>query len=370
MKRLLIGLPVLLVPLVLLACSMFGGDQDVLPGGEENSSSSVAQPILNEEDLVTKNVTYTGILEEGGVTLYQEGSHRLVLEDGKMLLLTVPAETNVDLSLYTGKLVKVKGDVRSTVEAGGTIMTVREIHWIRREPDADGNEQEVLHVLCGGKTTCGEGEVCALQEDGTGICEVQTVSSSSSSVSSASSVSSVSSSSISSSSVASSSSSISSSVASAVSSSVSTSSSVSSSAAAAPPSNRYEAALALMLEEDYAPARWTQEYCTEHVGFCVPVHKNWYFKSFGAMTSVLWRVEMGGVDVEQMGDGPLVVELKSGTLASIGVEDKAVREVGGKVIGYRVWSPAGSAEQHFEISAPSAGLTEPVRFVTEGLKAI
>ena len=120
-----------------------------------------------------------------------------------------------------------------------------------------------------------------------------------------------------------------------------------------------------MLKEEYAADRWTQEYCTSHVGFCVPVHKSWYYKSFGALSSVLWHVEMGALDVESMGDGPIAVELKSGDVASIGVADGDVKVVGGKVIGYRSFSDS----RHFEISAVES-LRVPVEYVAKNLSLI
>ena len=120
-----------------------------------------------------------------------------------------------------------------------------------------------------------------------------------------------------------------------------------------------------MLGEDYAPERWTQEYCSAHVGFCVPVHKNWYYKSFGAMSSVLWHVEIGAVNVDQMGDGPLVVELKSGDLATLSLGDGDISVVGDKAIGYRNFTE----NRHFEISSP-AELREPVEYATKNLSLV
>ena len=128
-------------------------------------------------------------------------------------------------------------------------------------------------------------------------------------------------------------------------------------------SDTYKRAVELMLDEDYIAERWTQEYCSAHVGFCVSVHKNWYFKSFGAMSSLLWHLEMGAIAVDVVGDGPLVVDLKTGDLTALGLNDGDVKVVGSKVIGYRSWSD----NRHFEISAQSS-LREPVEFVTKGLR--
>jgi hypothetical protein len=121
--------------------------------------------------------------------------------------------------------------------------------------------------------------------------------------------------------------------------------------------------VAAMAEEDLAPARWTQQYCSAHIGFCIAIHKNWYYKSFGATSSVLWHVEVGTRAVEDLGDGPLIVNLATGDLSSLGVTDGTVRERGGKVIGYRTWSD----NRHFEISA-DASLRDAVSYITRNLK--
>ncbi len=378
MHRILVGLSVFLVPLILFACVQLGQETEETPAVIEEQQEEAVEPPpppLEEEDLVTRNVTYTGILEEGGVTIYQEGSHRLMLSDGKMVLLE-PAEGEViPLSLYVSKLVRVQGDVSPTVEAGGTIMEVKEIHWIRREVDEEGDEEEVLRVLCGGDegAVCPEGFVCELGEE-EGVC----VRSADASTGSAESVSDfedeVTDESEEEEVVEDEGSSAE------EEEQTSEASSETDEAAdgtdqesedeeeqkeeLAPTNGRHAKSLELMMDEDYAAERWTQEYCSEHVGFCIPVHKNWYYKSFGAMTSILWHVEMGAQPVEVMGDGPLLVELKSGDLASIGVTDGEVKTVGSKVIGYRAWSEG----RHFEVTAPS-GVEEAVRFVTSGLRS-
>lgn len=375
MHRILVGLSVFLVPLILFACVQLSKETEEAPEvveiQEKEEVVEPPPPPLEEEDLVTRNVTYTGILEEGGVTIYQEGSHRLMLSDGKMVLLE-PAEGEVmPLGLYVSKLVRVQGDVSPTVEAGGTIMKVKEIHWIRREVDEEGNEEEVLRVLCGGEESavCSEGFVCELGEE-EGVC------------------------------VESSGASVSDPEEGADEDSEKSEADENEGPPAQeggqaseesddesgdegeddedsgqesgdeeeeepiPTNGRHAKAIELMTDEDYASERWTQEYCSEHVGFCVPVHKNWYYKSFGAMTSILWHIEMGAQPVEVMGDGPLLVELKSGDLASIGVTDGEVKVVGSEIIGYRAWNEG----RHFEVTAP-AGIEEAVRFVTDGLKS-
>ena len=346
----------LLIPLI-IALSLIACTSPLPPEEEGAESVSSESSLLTEEELVTRNVTYTGLLEEGGVTIYQQGTHRLTLADGKMVILEPSTDSSLSLDLYAGKYVEVKGDVRPTVEAGGTLMEVSSIVWIRRETDADGKEVEMRRVLCGSGTACPEGFTCLLEET-PGICVEESSSSSSVSSEESSSESSVStsssvSSSSSSSSVSSVSSASSSSVSSASSSSMSSEGGVSASAG-----------VDVMAKEDISAGRWTQQYCSTHIGFCIPVHKNWYFKSFGATTSSLWHVEVGAGPIEVMGEGPIVLELKNGDVTSVGATDGAVIESGGKVTGYRTWSD----NRHFELSA-DASLKGSVEIMLQGLKA-
>ncbi len=341
-------------------------EEDKVVEDSVNEEDEGLAPILADEDLVTRNVTYTGILEEGGVTIYQQGTHMLMLSDGRMVLLEVGEGKSFALGLYEGKLVRVKGDVSPTVEAGGTIMKVVEIGWIKRETNEEGDEEEVIRVICGEGSGCDDGFVCELGEE-VGVC-------------------------------------------------VSDGGESEEEAEDEVPEDEeneeeevvddvldeeeldeeededdsdepeeldeeeateeeneeeeeestidHTEAIEMMESEDYASERWTQEYCSSHVGFCVPVHKNWYYNSFGATTSVLWHLEMGAMPVENFGEGPLIVDLKSGDLSALGVSDGEVKEVGSKVIGYRSWTDG----RHFEISGVSE-IREPIEFITKGLKS-
>src|SRR3989338_5429797 len=104
-KRVSLLIP-LIIALSLIACT------SPLPSGEEGAENvSSESSLLTEEELVTRNVTYTGLLEEGGVTIYQQGTHRLTLADGKMVILEPSTDSSLSLDLYAGKYVEVKGDV-------------------------------------------------------------------------------------------------------------------------------------------------------------------------------------------------------------------------------------------------------------------
>lgn len=103
-----------------------------------------------------------------------------------------------------------------------------------------------------------------------------------------------------------------------------------------------------MAKQDYAtPSLWTQKYCTSHIAFCIPVHKNWYFKSFGATTSNRWHSEFAMKDITELGQGPIVLNLMAGTSASMNAESGQVKTQGSEVIGFLDWTDG----THFELIA-------------------
>lgn len=116
-----------------------------------------------------------------------------------------------------------------------------------------------------------------------------------------------------------------------------------------------------MATETVDAAHFTQQYCSGHVGFCIPVHRDWYYYSFGATSSYLWHVEVNAQEIENLGDGPLVVNFVAGDLPP-SISDGSVVVDGGRAVGYRAWTGG----RHFEISA-SAVLQEAVTFMTANL---
>lgn len=113
-----------------------------------------------------------------------------------------------------------------------------------------------------------------------------------------------------------------------------------------------------MKVQDFSAPNWTQQYCSTHIGFCVSLHKNWYYKSFGTTTSYLWHIELSTSPVENLSDGPIVINLLSGLSASKFATDGQVRTQGDVVVGFRDWS----ANRHFEVIAP-ASLSEAVAYI-------
>ena len=100
-----------------------------------------------------------------------------------------------------------------------------------------------------------------------------------------------------------------------------------------------------MAKDDLATGQWTQQYCTSHIGFCIPVHRNWWFKSFGTTTSYLWHVEVSPEELQGLGDGPLVINLAAGSIPDS--DDAKIKEQ-----GTLSWDSAPGRRIVTEITAP------------------
>ncbi|PIR48861.1 hypothetical protein COU80_04210 [Candidatus Peregrinibacteria bacterium CG10_big_fil_rev_8_21_14_0_10_55_24] len=304
------------------------------PAEEEQESMSSSSPVAQQEETAreTKNVLYRGVVKPAGISIYQQGSHRLLQSDGRFILLESDA---VDLNGYVGEEVEVFGDLRPTVEAGGMIMRVRSISLL----DAGSTDAEPDAVMA----QEGTGDTLAMMEE-------ETVESSSSAAADPEE---------------------------SAPSSTSSSSSVeteepqepehldeeeaeTSSADTTDPA--FAARVTLMQEQDLSPEQWTQQYCTAHIGFCIPVHRNWWYRSFGTTTSFLWHVELSSEEVQGLTQGPISVNLITGSVGAKKATDGQVRIVGGTVTGYREWTE----NRHFEISAPAA-LETSVRYILDHL---
>jgi hypothetical protein len=314
MKRPLPPLVLLFVLLLLPACNFSG------TSGQSSSSSSAA--VSSEEIRETRNVTYRGTVEPLGATIYMQGTHSLALGDGRMLILE---SSVVDLEGYVGHEVEVFGALRPTVEAGGIIMRVERITDL--SPESSASVSPALSLPAGQAGSAMESS------------SIRSVASSEPSVASV----------------------VSSSKASVISSAVQ-SSAVAVSSAGASVNAELEARIVLMAKQDLSDRNWTQQYCTDHVSFCVPVHKNWWFVSFGNTTQTLWHVEVSSESFESMGNGPISVDLVGGDLSGHADGDVVVQ--GGKVTGYRSWTQG----RHFRIRA-DARLEAAVRYMTEHLRA-
>ena len=310
------------------------------------------EPVVDNQPVrETNNVTYTGTVQPAGISVYQQGSHRLVLPGGKFVLLE---SDDIDLNGYVDEEVQIFGALRPTVEAGGMIMRVERIELVVTEVDeiveelplapegeeppaeepieepveeapieespTDAEEAEELtdekeieaieeieesneeEPLPSTDEEVAEEDIEVIEEVEEDVVEEET---------------------------------------------------------SEEPSAELLERIELMERQDYSAANWTQEYCTSHIAFCAPVHRNWWFKSFGATSSTLWHVELSPEPIESLGQGPIVVELIAG---SIGDSDGTVEVVDGSAIGYREWTFG----RHFRISAAST-LEAPVRYITENI---
>ena len=302
----------LLCSLLLVAACSFGGGNDTLDNGETAASSASSRGTVPE----TINVTYTGIVRPAGISIYQEGTHRLILADGRFVLLE---SSTVDLNGYVGEEAEVMGAVLPTVEEGGTIMRVDRIRLLEETNSSAATESQSSSTSAAASSV-GVTSAAISSAAAASVTTVSSISRASSSLRP-----------------------------------VSTSSSAGISAG-------LEQRIALMAADDLAPARWTQEYCTGHIGFCLPVHKNWWFKSFGTTTSQLWHVEISTEDILNIGDGPIAIQLLTGELT--GATDGTVRIEGNQAISYRAWTEG----RHFEIAA-DARLEAAVRYLTAQLRA-
>lgn len=366
MKRLL---AVSLALLSLAGCNLWPSSEPPADDGEQTSSRPE-----------TKNVIYRGTLQELGVSIYMEGTHRLELEDGRFVLLE---SDGVVLDEYVGEDVEVFGATRATVEGGAIIMRVERIAKFAESSSSSASvattttlrgtvsdsslgtcdfklENGTQGPVLRGTFECGQYDAKLVEVTGVfasieggvdnvfDVGTIRLVSPSSASVASSVATS------------AATSSRVTTSRSSAVSRPPSSSSApvVASSAASEDP---LAAKVALMAKANMDASNWTQKYCSTHIGFCVPVHKNWWYTSFGATSSSLWHVEVGPSEILTLGEGPLTIVLLSGAAPS---PDGTVTVDGGTAVGVRTWTN----NRHFEIRA-SASLQAAVRYMTQELTA-
>jgi hypothetical protein len=335
-KSLLLAGSVCAFALTLVACAPFGGTGS----GTDSASSSSSESSVPQ--LVTHNVSYVGTIGALETSIYMQGTHQLNLDDGRLVLLQT-TDGNLNLDVYLGKRVEVRGSVEPTVESGGLIMHVEEVTILEL---ADSSSSESQQVACGGFAglKCPDAAMdcidnpndeCDPANGGADCIGMCVPAQSSSSVARASS---------SSSSKKSEPAKSSSSSKAAVSSSVATSSS----SVPAVTNADMEAQIVMMAKQNYAAdSLWTQRYCTSHIAFCIPVHKNWYFKSFGATTTNLWHVEFGMADIESINQGVMMLNLVSGSSAAAGGVSGQFKTQGSDVVGYRDWNDG----THFELIA-------------------
>ncbi len=289
--------------LVLGACSFAPST----PSETESSSSSVSS------ESVIEDVSYTGTIHELGVSIYMQGTHKLTLENGQFLILE---SNSLDLNNYLERSVRVTGDVRPTVEEGGMIMRVETVSTMEQSSD--------------GSVSSDMGESSVSSTASSSVASGIASKSSFSSIPSTASISSI----------------------------------PRISSAAQSSADAVSAKVQTMAKANLAVANWTQKFCSRQTAFCIPVHKNWWFKSFGATSTYLEHMEVGPQELENLGDGPLSINVVSGSINGTGKSDGQVVTEGGDTVGYRAWSN----DRHIEVRAPSI-LAEAVRYITQNIAA-
>lgn len=302
--------------LLLSACT--GGDPVVPPPDE---------PIEEETPVAME---FEGTVQPAGISIYMEGTHWLSTADGQTVLLESGI---VDLDLYIGTLVRVSGTARPTVEGGATVLTVDSVlvlaSAVSSAPPLLEPVEEEPASSSSSAVAVASSSAPAPVASSSSKPRPPTPKSSSSSSRAASSV-------------------------------AASSSSIASAPSSAAPGD-LSAQAAAMAKAVVNASTFTQPFCSRHSGFCVPLHKSWYYNSFGATSSFLWHVEVSSEEVQNLGDGVLIINLVSGEL-NASIADSSVVQDGNNVIGYRAWTNS----RHFEITAP-AELRSAVAFITENL---
>lgn len=280
------------------------------------SSSSVSVAAVN----TVEYASYQGVLEAMGPGIYMEGTHRLMLADGRALLLS---SVSVELNAYLEREVEVYGAVRDTVEAGGRIM---EVVTVMPLDDASSSAES---SVSSSEESSGESSASSIAMTMSSVAAMAPASSTPAKAA--------------------------------------PKPAVSSAPARDPvmtdPEDPFSLRIKSMAKENYAQSNWTKSYCATR-GFCMPIHRNFYYKSFGSTTSALWHIELSNAEMDLLGDGPISVNLVAGDVSAADAKDGDVVAQGSTVIGYRAWKDG----QHIEIIAPTE-LKAAVAVLTAGITA-
>lgn len=308
-------------------CSTLAGCWWDTPASDDGTVSSSSS---SQSSVQTRPVSYEGLLQRTGVGRVTGGTHFLALVQGGVIALT---SDTLPLDAYVDEMIKVDGAERQSAE-GYPLVNVTKLEVVPQD--------------------------LPLIESSSSAMSSSSLSSSEQAVSSAAA----------SSSVAPPPRSSSAPIVMPMSSSKAAVSSVApapvpvpaaSSAAASSVSadEALQRRTQLMAKANMSASNFTQTYCSTHVGFCIPVHKNWYYVSFGANTSALWRLEVSAEEIENVGDGVIVVSLVNGP---IGGEDGAVTTSATEAVGLRAWTGG----RHFQIRGPIV-LRAAIEAMTQGL---
>ena len=323
----------MLLPIALSACTLVDVSN---PEETQNTETGETLNTIIEQQPVreTSNVTYTGTVEPAGISIYQQGSHRLTLPGGKFVLLE---SEDVDLNGYIGEQVTIFGSLRPTVEAGGMIMRVDRIELVAQEEEKSSSSDAMIEE----SSSSSSADTIIEEESSSSAASIDTGEEiSSASVSTTSTVSSASS-------------------AQSAMSETQSSTSSAASQASVEYSAEFQERIEVMARQDYAPENWSQQYCSSHIGFCSPVHRNWWFKSFGTTNDILWHVELSSEPIESLNQGPISIDLIAGEIPNA---DESVEISNGMAMGYKEWTFG----RHFVISG-DASLEDAISYITQNI---
>lgn len=336
MKRFLLSIGASLMAVFVTAC-VPAPHSTTTPSRALESPASAAS-----SSSPARSATIEGVLQKAGVSIYMQGTHRLLMDDGTFLLLQSSA---VRLDDFVDSRVIVTGNVQPAVETGGMIMNVEMLVPTESLPP----EVLIESAQFGGSSSAFSSTYAAVPTGGATASFAAPISSQSQSSSihlSSAAATPPPAPSVPAAPIA---------PLEAVSSSSASASSLASSSADA------SAIIKTMAKAAVGQETFTIKYCNGHIGFCVPLHKYWFYKSFGAAVSpFLWHVEISSQSVEEAGQGVLVVNLVSGAL--VGPEGAAVVQ-GDFAVASRQWT----GNRHFEITGP-AELKAAVEFMANGVE--
>jgi hypothetical protein len=125
---------VTVILLLVLAGLALMGIKQLIPSAFGPSEDEIAEIHHNDDNVEGDDIysqtlkQYEGTVKPLGVSIYQEGTHRLESEDTLVALLE---STKVNLPDFEEKEVKIRGYIRDTVEGGQKIMDVRFIEQLK-----------------------------------------------------------------------------------------------------------------------------------------------------------------------------------------------------------------------------------------------
>lgn len=284
------------------------------------SSSSVAMSTSSVSSEVVQ--TLQGTVETIGISVYMEGTHKLLLQDGTFILLQSDA---VDLNGYVAERVAVTGTVHATVEADGLIMNVDSIVLSSSSSSSVSPESASVTSVSLSSTTSVAAPVSSSTQATSLYSSIASIYSAPSSTVSVQSI----------------------------------------SAPTVPQVTTDDPVLRTLASADYSPAKWTSEYCSKAEPFCIPIHKSWWYQGYLGTATDRLSIEVSSVEILNKGEGKLVVRLLTGSVDSVGAVDGEIKKVGTTIIGYKAWTN----NRRFEITGHET-LQTPIQYLLQNLKSV